>query len=487
MTIKKTRYQSLELSPENIEGLGGTDFTRDGEIGADSSDNELKVRLNSTTKTVVTEDQIQVLTNKGIDADTNTILNLETDNLKSGVLNTSTTLASASDTQIPSALAVKTYVDDKAAAQNEASEISYDNFISTIISTNVQGAIDELDLRLLDAETGVTNNAADITNHINDTVDAHAASAITNTPSGNLAATDVQGALNELQSSIDGIVPGYTDHTLLSNIGTNTHAQIDSHIANTSNPHSVTKAQVGLGSVVNADTTTTANITDSANKRFVTDAEKTVIGNTSGTNTGDQTFNSLSPMTTLGDMIRGGTSGAGTRLPIGTDGQFLTVSSGIPSWTGVSPGAPRIAVLWDQKTAGTLGGAATSNTYNVRELNNIIDPTSIVTSLSSNLFTLPAGTYKFTASAPAYNAGYHKIALNNNTDSTYPITGSTEYANTTTTRSFLSGIITITSSKSFYLGHNATGFTATSIDLGIAAGAGLGLPETYAILEIQKL
>ena len=50
-----------------------------------------------------------------------------------------------------------------------------------------------------------------------------------------------------------------------------------------------TKSDVGLSNVVNADTTTTANITDSTNKRFVTDAQLTVIGNTSGTNTGDQT------------------------------------------------------------------------------------------------------------------------------------------------------------------------------------------------------
>lgn len=34
------------------------------------------------------------------------------------------------------------------------------------------------------------------------------------------------------------------DHTTLSNIGTNSHAQIDSHIANTNNPHSVTIDQI---------------------------------------------------------------------------------------------------------------------------------------------------------------------------------------------------------------------------------------------------
>ena len=53
-----------------------------------------------------------------------------------------------------------------------------------------------------------------------------------------------------------------SDHTLLTSIGTNTHAQIDtaisnsvSHIANTSNPHIVTKAQVGLSNVPNTDFT----------------------------------------------------------------------------------------------------------------------------------------------------------------------------------------------------------------------------------------
>ena len=45
--------------------------------------------------------------------------------------------------------------------------------------------------------------------------------------------------------------PGTTDHLLLTNIGTNTHAQIDTHIADTSNPHSTTATHVGLGNVDN--------------------------------------------------------------------------------------------------------------------------------------------------------------------------------------------------------------------------------------------
>lgn len=44
-------------------------------------------------------------------------------------------------------------------------------------------------------------------------------------------------------------------------------------------------------------TLTTANINDSSNKRYVTDAQLTVIGNTSGTNTGDQDLSGLVPYT----------------------------------------------------------------------------------------------------------------------------------------------------------------------------------------------
>ncbi len=150
---------------------------------------------------VVGTSDTQTLTNKTIDADDNTIIDLEVDNLKAGVLNTSITLTGASDTQIPSALAVKTYVDNVAIAQNEASEISYDNSVSGLVATNVQDAIDEVELRVGTVETGLAN-------HLSDTVDAHDASAISNIPLGNLIATDVQSALNELQAEIDTVSSG---------------------------------------------------------------------------------------------------------------------------------------------------------------------------------------------------------------------------------------------------------------------------------------
>lgn len=42
----------------------------------------------------------------------------------------------------------------------------------------------------------------------------------------------------------------------------------------------VTKADIGLGNVPNVNTTTTANITDSLNKRFVSDADKAKLDDT---------------------------------------------------------------------------------------------------------------------------------------------------------------------------------------------------------------
>lgn len=63
-----------------------------------------------------------------------------------------------------------------------------------------------------------------------------------------------------------------------------------------------------------------------------------VVGGGTGATSASAAFNALSPMTTSGDIIYGGASGAGTRLAKGTDGQVLTLASGLPSWATPSGG-----------------------------------------------------------------------------------------------------------------------------------------------------
>ena len=71
-----------------------------------------------------------------------------------------------------------------------------------------------------------------------------------------------------------------------------------------------------------------------------------------GASTKATAFNALSPMSAAGDVIYGGTSGAGTALAIGTAGQVLTVNSGAtaPQWSTPTTG-----------TVTSVGGTGTVN------------------------------------------------------------------------------------------------------------------------------
>lgn len=79
-----------------------------------------------------------------------------------------------------------------------------------------------------------------------------------------------------------------------------------------------TDTVISVNGQTGAVTLTTANIADSSNKRYVTDAQSTVLGNTSGTNTGDQTniTGNAGTVTTINGQITSGANvtitGAGT-------------------------------------------------------------------------------------------------------------------------------------------------------------------------------
>ncbi len=97
-------------------GLTGGGTTGDvtlnviGGTGIDANANDIAI-----DSTVATLTDSQILTNKTIDVDNNTVSNIEVDNLKSGVLDTDITSVSSSDDTLASAKAIKTYVDAQVA------------------------------------------------------------------------------------------------------------------------------------------------------------------------------------------------------------------------------------------------------------------------------------------------------------------------------------------------------------------------------------
>ncbi len=73
-------------------------------------------------------------------------------------------------------------------------------------------------------------------------------------------------------------------------------------------------------------------------------------------------FDALSPMTTSGDIIYGGASGTGTRLGVGTNGQVLTLASGVPSWASPT-GITALAAIGSSANAN--GASISGSTLNL--------------------------------------------------------------------------------------------------------------------------
>lgn len=265
MAIRPRQFQEGIVLKEKTTALD-----TEGQLA--NKDNKVKAYIEGNEKEVITNDQTQTLENKTIDgtaATGNNTVTADSDNISYDPA-----ASGLSATDVKTAIdELKTGLDN----QNEASEIDYDNSTSGLTATNVQDAVDEVDGRIdtiegatyvnsfngrtgavitassdydavqvdydnstsgltatdtqaaIDevegrvdtAETSISTNTTDIgtnntliTDHIADGVGAHAASAISNIPAGNLAATEVQGALNELQTDVDtrALDSDLTDH-----------------------------------------------------------------------------------------------------------------------------------------------------------------------------------------------------------------------------------------------------------------------------------
>lgn len=143
---------------------------------------------------------------------------------------------------------------------------------------------------------------------------------------------------------------------------------------------------------------TTADIADSSNKRYVTDANLTTIGNQSGTNTGDNAVNTLYSGLVSNATHTGDATGSTALTVVGINGTSLAgLGTGILKNT-TGTGVPSIAVAGDFPTLNqnTTGSAATLTTtrtiwgQNFNGSGNItgILKTSDITSLAGDNLTL---------------------------------------------------------------------------------------------------
>jgi len=202
------------------------------------------------------------------------------------------------------------------------------------------------------------------------------------------------------------------------------------------------------------------------------------------------------------------TGAAGSTINLGTNGSITGLAvGGVPDGTvdadalasnavtsgklasGVGGKIVSYAIIADVKADHADGGTFTSGAYRTRDLNTeITDPDGIV-SISSNQFTLQAGTYLLKWRAPYFDIGYSKTRLANITDTSY-INGEATFGrnNPTYQAGFARGVgrVTISGAKVFEIQHVSHLTKATEgfgLDHDYTAAASEAI---YTTVEIYK-
>ena len=229
------------------------------------------------------------------------------------------------------------------------------------------------------------------------------------------------------------------------------------------------------GLVTSGADATTADIADSSNKRYVTDAQLTVIGNTSGTNTGDQTLIGLGGVAANAAIV------GATKTKITYDAKGLVTAGADATTADIAASTNKNYVTDAQLTV--IGNTSGTNSGN-QTLANTSDATSHTVTLSatggsvqlvegSGITLTTTGTAADGIITIASSGGGSSTFADNvfeiydNTDNTKKLAFEASGITTGTTRTLTipnaSGTIALTSDLASYVPY--TGAT-TSVNLG---------------------
>ena len=144
------------------------------------------------------------------------------------------------------------------------------------------------------------------------------------------------------------------------------------------------------------------------------------------------------------------------------------------------------AIICDEKTHDTRGGTFTSGDWRTRDLNTeIADPDSIV-SISSNQFTLGAGSYLIESSAPAHDCNRHQTRIYNATDTAVVVYGQNAHCDTGDSAQSVSAVVgrvTVTSNTVFEIQHRCETTKSTS---GLGLANNFSGKSIYTVVKIYK-
>lgn len=273
---------------------------------------------------------------------------------------------------------------------------------------------------------------------------------VVNTPAGGIAATDVQAAINELDTEKG------------------------------------TKIGIQNQSFVTAADTGAANA-------YVLVVSPAISGYAAGQRF---SFQALNPNTTVSTLVVSGLAAKTIKknvtedLTLGDilDNQWIEVAYDGTNFQLVSKtsSVPYVKVS-DVKASGTNGGTFTSGAMQTRTINTEDSDLFGICSIAANQITLVPGSYECEIKSPAYGVDQNKAILYNITSAATQLIGTSEFTSPSSNiqvSSFVMGAFTITVSTVFEIRHQCV---ATVTNNGFGVASSFGISEVYTVAEFWKV